>query len=83
MKKPLLECCVDTVESAVAAKEGGADRLELCANLIIGGTTPDINLYHRIREKCDILINHPSKIRRLLLLRRGIRDHPPRCQDVP
>lgn len=50
MKKPLLECCVDTVESAVAAKEGGADRLELCANLIIGGTTPDINLYHRIRE---------------------------------
>lgn len=57
MKKPLLECCVDTVESAVAAKEGGADRLELCANLIIGGTTPDINLYHRIREKCDILIN--------------------------
>ena len=57
MKKPLLECCVDTVESAVAAKEGGADRLELCANLIIGGTTPDINLHHRIREKCDILIN--------------------------
>ena len=55
MKKPLLECCVDTVESALAAKEGGADRLELCANLLIGGTTPDINLYHRIRERCDIL----------------------------
>ncbi len=57
MKKPLLECCVDCVESALAAKQGGADRLELCANLLIGGTTPDINLYHRIREKCDILIN--------------------------
>lgn len=57
MKKPLLECCVDTVESALAAKEGGADRLELCANLLIGGTTSDINLYHRIRERCDILIN--------------------------
>ncbi|WP_296629074.1 copper homeostasis protein CutC [uncultured Negativibacillus sp.] len=57
MKKPLLECCVDTVESALAAKEGGADRLELCANLLIGGTTPDINLYHRVRETCDILIN--------------------------
>lgn len=57
MEKPLLECCVDCVESALAAKKGGADRLELCANLIIGGTTPDINLYHRIREQCDILIN--------------------------
>ncbi len=57
MKKPLLECCVESVESALAAKEGGADRLELCGNLMIGGTTPDINLYHRIREKCDILIN--------------------------
>ena len=57
MKKPLLECCVDCVESALAAKQGGADRLELCANLLIGGTTPDINLYHRIREQCDILIN--------------------------
>ena len=57
MKKPLLECCVDSVESALAAKQGGADRLELCANLIIGGTTPDINLYHRIREQCDIRIN--------------------------
>ena len=31
--------------------------MELCANLLIGGTTPDIHLYRRIREKCDILIN--------------------------
>lgn len=57
MKKALLECCVDSVESAIAAQNGGADRLELCANLIIGGTTPDINLYKKIREKTNILIN--------------------------
>ncbi len=46
----LLECCVDTVEAAVTASENGADRLELCANLLIGGTTPDINLFYRVKK---------------------------------
>ena len=35
--KPVLEVCTHSVESAVSAERGGAMRLELCANLMIGG----------------------------------------------
>jgi copper homeostasis protein len=37
----LVEAAVDSLDDALAAVEGGADRLELCANLSVGGTTPD------------------------------------------
>lgn len=54
MNECILECCADSVESALNAAKGGADRLELCANLPIGGTTPDPALFHRIRKESDI-----------------------------
>jgi copper homeostasis protein len=49
----LLESCVDSLESATASARGGADRIELCANLDAGGTTPDIDLIRRCSEAID------------------------------
>ncbi|MBW9158251.1 copper homeostasis protein CutC [Clostridium sp. FP2] len=53
----ILEVCVDSVESAMEAVKGGANRLELCSALIIGGTTPNINLFKLIKEKTNIKMN--------------------------
>ena len=52
----VLEVCVDSVESAVRAARGGATRLELCADLVIGGTSPDEDLFCMVRERVDIPI---------------------------
>lgn len=56
-KNYILECCVDSVESAINAANGGATRLELCSNLVIGGTTPDVALVKEIRKYTDIRIH--------------------------
>ena len=54
--KKLLEVCVDSYASAMAAVDGGADRLELCSALAVGGLTPSPALLEQIRGQSDIPI---------------------------
>ncbi len=50
----LFEACVDSVASAITAAEGGADRLELCDNLLEGGTTPSVGMIVRCIARVTI-----------------------------
>ncbi len=55
-RRRLLEISVETLEGALAAERGGADRMELCAELSLGGVTPGADLLRAVRAQVRIPI---------------------------
>jgi copper homeostasis protein len=53
-KRVLLEISVESLDAAVAAVRGGADRIELCENLAVGGITPRAELMREARRQVRV-----------------------------
>lgn len=54
MTNPLLEIAANSLASALAAQAGGADRVELCTGLELGGLTPSAAQIAQVRERLSI-----------------------------
>ncbi len=52
-----VEVCANSLQSAINAEEAGADRIELCSELGVGGITPSYALIKRVREALKIPIH--------------------------
>jgi copper homeostasis protein len=50
----VVEACVESVDEALTAERGGADRLELCDNMAAGGTTPDASVIDDVKRRVGI-----------------------------
>ena len=53
----LVEVCANSLESAINAQEAGADRIELCSELGVGGITPSAGLIRLVKERLSIPVH--------------------------
>ncbi len=53
----LIEVCANSLQSALNAEKAGANRIELCSELAVGGITPSYGLLKAIREKITIPVH--------------------------
>ncbi|MGI9552684.1 MAG: copper homeostasis protein CutC, partial [Aurantibacter sp.] len=53
----IVEVCANSFESAVNAQRAGADRIELCSELSVGGITPSYALLKAVRKALDIPVH--------------------------
>ena len=53
----LVEVCANSLESALNAEKAGADRIELCLELAVGGITPSYGLLKAIRANVKIPVH--------------------------
>ncbi len=54
--RPLLEICCGSLDDALEAQAGGADRVELCSSLFLGGLTPSFGALEEARRRLTIPI---------------------------
>ncbi len=59
----IVEVCVDSLESALEAAADGADRLELCSRLDVGGLSPSLELYRAVRASVSLPIAVMIRVR--------------------
>jgi copper homeostasis protein len=65
MNRYLVECCANAIQSAIDGELGGANRVEFCANLEVGGISPS----REDIQKAKKLLNIPLHV--LIRLRSG------------
>jgi copper homeostasis protein len=56
-EKVIFELCAETLQACIAARDGGADRIELCSALSEDGLTPSHGLIHAAVERTGLPIH--------------------------